>query len=513
MYATKEAVIAKEHQPDLDVHVFMMDMRAFSKGYWSYFERARDRYGVHYHRCRLSEVHEDPATHNLIVRYRAENERAEKRLEIGDYAAQGHPISDLQSPISEEQFDLVVLSVGMEISESVRALGKRLGVELDEYGFCHTVQFNPIETSRLGIYAVGPFREPKDIPESVVEASGAAAASAGLLADARWSLTRTREYVAERDVANEEPRIGVFVCHCGSNIGGFLDVPAVTEYARTLPHVVHAEDKLYACSQDSIALITQRVKEHGLNRVVVASCTPLTHQPLFQDSIRNAGLNPYLFEMANIRNQCSWVHSHEPEVATEKAKDLVRMSVARAALLQPQHTFDVPVKHAALIVGGGVAGMTAALSLAEQGFPVHLIEKETELGGNLRHAFLRSGGKEPQTVLKQLIDQVQHNSLITTHLQSHVVSTGGFMGNFVSTVQDSRGEKREVQHGITILATGAQEYRGPEYGFGAHPNIITQQQFESWLADMSTSLRGAQFATKQSRRVGNEIASPLCGLQ
>ena len=345
----------------------------------------------------------------------------------------------------EEQFDLVVLSVGMEISESVRALGKRLGVELDEYGFCHTVQFNPIETSRPGIYAVGPFREPKDIPESVVEASGAAAASAGLLADARWSLTRTREYVAEHDVAGEEPRIGVFVCHCGSNIAGFLDVPAVTEYARTLPHVVHAEDKLYACSQDSIALITQRVKEHGLNRVVVASCTPLTHQPLFQDSIRNAGLNPYLFEMANIRNQCSWVHSHEPDVATEKAKDLVRMSVARAALLEPQHTFDVPVKHAALIVGGGVAGMTAALSLAEQGFPVHLIEKEAELGGNLRQAFLPSNGKEPQTILTQLVDQVQHNSLITVHLQSHVIATSGFMGNFVSTMQDARGKKQEVR--------------------------------------------------------------------
>jgi heterodisulfide reductase subunit A len=347
----------------------------------------------------------------------------------------------------------------MEISESVRALGKRLGVELDEYGFCHTVQFNPIETSRPGIYAVGPFREPKDIPESVVEASGAAAASAGLLADARWSLTRSREYAAERDVTGEEPRIGVFVCHCGSNIAGFLDVSAVTEYSRRLPHVVHAEDKLYACSQDSIALITQRVKEHGLNRVVVASCTPLTHQPLFQDSIRNAGLNPYLFEMANIRNQCSWVHSHEPDVATEKAKDLVRMSVARAALLEPQHTFDVPVKHAALIVGGGVAGMTAALSLAEQGFPVHLIEKAAELGGNLRNAFLPSNGKEPQTILAQLVDQVQRNSLITVRLQSHVVATSGFMGNFASSA-DSRG-RSGIQHGITILATGAQ-YRGSD---------------------------------------------------
>ncbi len=263
MYATKEAVIAKEHQPDLDVHVFMMDMRAFSKGYWSYFERARDQYGVHYHRCRVSELHEDPATHNLLIRYQGDQQSR------GD---SGHSALSIQhSAISTQEFDLVVLSVGMEISESVRALGKRLGVELDEYGFCHTVQFNPIETSRPGIYAVGPFREPKDIPESVVEASGAAAASAGLLAGARWSLTRTREYAAERDVAHEEPRIGVFVCHCGSNIAGYLDVPAVTEYARALPHVVHAEDKLYACSQDSIKLITERVQEHHLNRVVVAS--------------------------------------------------------------------------------------------------------------------------------------------------------------------------------------------------------------------------------------------------
>ncbi len=496
MYATKEAVIAKEHQPDLDVHVFMMDMRAFSKGYWSYFERARDQYGVHYTRCRISEVHEDPVTHNLILRWQTTDDG--RQTTGGEQSS----VVSGQSSVVEEQFDLVVLSVGMEISESVRALGKRLGVELDEYGFCHTVQFNPIETSRPGIYAVGPFREPKDIPESVVEASGAAAASAGLLADARWSLTRTREYVAERDVANEEPRIGVFVCHCGSNIAGFLDVPVVTEYARTLPHVVHAEDKLYACSQDSIGLITQRVKEHGLNRVVVASCTPLTHQPLFQDSIRNAGLNPYLFEMANIRNQCSWVHSYEPDVATEKAKDLVRMSVARAALLQPQHTFVVPVKHAALIVGGGVAGMTAALSLAEQGFPVHLIEKEAELGGNLQHALLSLPGvegetKEPQTVLKRLVEQVNSNPSITVHLQSHVVATSGFMGNFVSTVQshgdaaqDSRGEKQEVEHGVTILATGAQEYRGPEYGFGTHPNIVTQQQFESVLSRQSSVVSG-----------------------
>jgi heterodisulfide reductase subunit A-like polyferredoxin len=381
-----------------------------------------------------------------------------------------------------ESYDMVVLSVGMEISASVRDLGRRLGIELDEYGFCHTTKFNPVETSRPGIYAVGPFREPKDIPESVIEASGAAAASAGLLAKARWNLTSELEYPPEINVAGQEPRIGVFVCHCGSNIGGFLDVPAVAEYARTLPGVVHAEDNLYTCSQDAIQIITNRVREHGLNRVVVASCSPLTHSPLFQDSIRAAGLNPFLFEMANIRNQCSWVHSGEWKVATTKAEDLVRMAVARAALLEPQHTVEVPVEKAALVVGGGVAGMTAALSLAKQGFPVHLVEKEADLGGNLRHVFTSGNGKDPQRVLFRLIEEVEANEHIALHLQSQVTGAQGFMGNFETTVRQADGQNREIRHGVTILATGAQEYRGPEYGYGVDPRIVTQLEFESLLA-------------------------------
>ncbi|HEX6305692.1 MAG TPA: FAD-dependent oxidoreductase, partial [Anaerolineales bacterium] len=338
MYATKEAVITKEHHPELDIHVFMMDMRAFSKGYWSYFERARDRYGIHYHRCRISSLHEDPNTHDLTLDY-----------------------SDEDGNRHNERFDLAVLSVGMEISEPVRQLGRQMGIELDEYGFCHTVKFNPVETSQAGIYAVGPFREPKDIPESVVEASSAAASAAAQLSPSRFSLTSRPGYPAEKDISGEQPKIGVFVCHCGSNIAGYLDVPGVTQCAGSLPNVVHAEDNLYTCSQDSIRHISEVVEEQGLNRVVVASCTPLTHQPLFQDSIRAAGLNPYLFEMANIRNQCSWVHSDDWEAATAKAKDLVRMAVARAALLEPQHTIKLPIERAALVVGGGAAGMTAAL--------------------------------------------------------------------------------------------------------------------------------------------------------
>ncbi len=455
MYATKEAVIAKEHDPNLDIHVFFMDMRAFSKGYWSYFERARDRYGIEYTRCRISNIHEDPLTHNLIIDYQGED-----------------------GQLYQLRFDMVVLSVGMEISEPVRELGHRLSIELDDYGFCHTPRFNPVETSRQGIYAVGPFREPKDIPESVVEASGAAAAAAARISPARFTLTESIEYPPEKDIAHEEPRIGVFVCHCGSNIGGFVDVPDVTEHAAALPNVTHAEANLYTCSQDSIKHISEVVKERNLNRVVVASCTPRTHEPLFRDSLRQAGLNPYLFEMANIRNHCSWVHSADQLAATIKAKDLVRMAVARAALLEPQHTIDVPVQKAALVVGGGVAGMTAALSLAEQGFPVHLVEKETKLGGNLRRVFTRGSEKDPQETLRTLVSRVAANKDIITHLENRVVNTSGFMGNFISTLQNGNGQD-QIKHGVTILATGAQEYRGPEYEYGTDPRIVTQQEFES----------------------------------
>jgi len=483
MYATKEAVIAKEHLPGLDVHVFMMDMRAFSKGYWGYFERARDRYSVQYHRSRISSLWEDSETHDLLLNYLDEN---------------GILVAD--------RFDMVVLSVGMEISESVRQMGLRLGVELDEYGFCHTAQFNPLETSRPGIFAVGPFREPKDIPETVIEASGAAAASAGILAGSRWSLTRTREYPTERDVSAEQPRIGVFVCHCGSNIAGFLDVPGVAGYARLLPDVVHAENTLYACSQDSIKLISQRVQELNLNRVVVASCSPLTHQPLFQDSIRAAGLNPYLVEMANIRNQCSWVHSDNWEVATDKAKELVRMAVARAALLAPQTTKTVPVQRAALVVGGGAAGMTAALTLAEQGFPVHLVEKEAELGGNLRQiysslpALAVEEPHDPQATLQRLDGLVRSHPAISLHLKSNVVATSGFMGNFTTTILHDDGERVAVTHGATILATGGQEYRGPEYAYGTHPKVISQQELEAFLANQQSTIKNLKIHRHDSVR-------------
>ena len=394
----------------------------------------------------------------------------------------------------EEAFDLVVLSVGMEISEPVKDLGRRLGIELDPYGFCHTTLFHPLQSSRAGIYVAGPFREPKDIPETVIEASGAAASAAGLLAPARYSLATEVTYPLERDIAGQEPRIGVFVCHCGSNIGGYLDVPQVAEYARTLPGVVHAEANLYTCSQDTIAHIIDTVKELDLNRVVVSSCTPLTHEPLFQDAIRHAGLNPHLFEMANIRNQCSWVHSGDWESATGKARQLTRMAVARATHLQPLKVSEVPVNNAALIIGGGAAGMTAALALADQGFPVHLIERQDQLGGNLlqlRYFVPSNSGGETQTpkeFLDESLRKVKGHPLINVHLNSEVLATDGFKGNFTTTLLKDKAEF-QVQHGAIIVATGGDEYKGPEYGYGTDSRVVTQLEFENLLADPHTDTR------------------------
>ncbi len=522
MYATKEAIMSIEHEPDTQVHVFMMDMRSFSKGYEGYYRQAQNKYGIKYTRCRISSVKENPENNNLILRYiDSPSEEAEDRSTV----------DGRRSTVIEEEFDMVVLSVGMEISDKVRELGRNLGVELDDYGFCHTALFQPLQTSRPGLYAAGPFREPKDIPETVVDASGAAALAGGLLAPERGTLVTRKAYPPEKDISQEDARIAIFVCHCGSNIGGFLDVPDVAEYARTLPNVVHAEHTLYTCSQDSIAHITERVKELGANRLIVAACTPLTHGPLFQDSLRAAGLNPYLFEMANIRNQCSWVHSDEWDAATDKAKELVRMAIARAAQLEPLHTSPMPTEKTALVIGGGLAGITAALSLAEQGFPVHLVERNDTLGGNLRHLHhtildfgfpildlsaansqsktcaeqrayraksrcrsiqnLKSKIVSPQQYLAELEEQVEANPLITVHLETELARTSGFVGNFNSTLQsgsNGAGQRIEVRHGATIVATGGVEYRGDEYGYGTDSRIVTQQEFETLLA----TSRGAE---------------------
>jgi len=481
MYAAKEALMTIEHaraealtghgDGEVFCQVFFMDTRSYSKGYEEYYRRAEEKYGVKYTRCRISDIKENPENGNLLVRSFAPFEGS--------------------NVITEEEFDLVVLSVGMEISDDVKTLGRRLGVELDSYGFCHTTLFDPLQTTRDGIYVAGPFREPKDIPETVMEASGAAANVSKLLAPSRHSLALKVEYPPELDISKQDPRIGVFICHCGSNIGGYLDVPEVAEYAKTLPHVIHAENNLYTCSQDTIAHIVDQVIELELNRVVVSSCTPITHEPLFQDAIRKAGLNPHLFEMANIRNQCSWVHSNDWDHATEKAKQLTRMAVAKAARLESLDVLEVPVNNAALIIGGGIAGITAALNLADQGFPVHIIEREGKLGGNLNnlHYFISTNGNSaeltPSEYLANQLVKIEQNPLISVHLNTELMDTEGFKGNFSSTVKN--GSKYQIDHGAIIVATGGVEYKGNEYGFGSSDKILTQLEFESFLTNSEIS--------------------------
>jgi heterodisulfide reductase subunit A len=481
---------------EVQCQIFFMDTRSYSKGYEEYYQRAEKKYGVKYTRCRLSDIKEDPQTKNLKVRYWT------------------------NSSLLEAEFDLVVLSVGMEISDSVKSLGNQLGIELDPYGFCHTTLFDPLSTTRNGIFVAGPFREPKDIPETVIEASGAAANAAQLLSPARHTLAVKQDYPLERDITGEDTRIGVFVCHCGSNIGGYLDVPDVANYAQSLPGVIHAEDNLYTCSQDTIAHIIATIQEKNLNRVVVSSCTPLTHEPLFQDAIRQAGLNPYLFEMANIRNQCSWVHSNDYDQATEKARMLTRMAVARAAKLEPLKVSAVPVNHTALIIGGGVAGMTAALVLAAQDFPVHLVERSEKLGGQLHNLkyFIPenrdSNISSPQDYLSEIVSKVKNNSNILIHLNTEIDETRGFKGNFTTALR-SQDEFSEVQHGAIIVATGGEEYHGNEYCYGQDERVLTQLEFERRLANYDTysnelSRNNHQIKKPSTNHLPNSVVMILC---
>jgi heterodisulfide reductase subunit A len=461
MYGMKEAVIAKEHTPSkLDAKIFFMDMRSYGKEFDAYYERAQGEWGIQFVRSRVAGVTEDPKTGNLFVHY----------------------VED-ETPKTEE-FDMVILSTGMQPPKNVEKLAKSMGIKLNKYNFCETEAFSPMETSKPGILVCGAFSAPKDIPESVAQASGAAAKAMSIIASERGTQITVKEYPPERDVSQEEPRIGVFVCHCGINIGGVVNVPEVVGYAKTLPHVVYAEANLYTCSQDTQKLIRDKIVQNKLNRVIVASCTPRTHESLFKETVQESGLNPYLFEMTNIRDQCSWVHMHEPKEATKKAKDLVRSVVAKAQLLKSLEKPLINVIPVCLILGGGVSGMTAACELAEQGFEVHLVEREKDLGGHLRTIrYLLGKGDDPKAKLDALVRAVQKNGKIHVYLGAEVVDIYGFVGNFKSKIRQQDGKEKEIEHGTVIVATGAAEYRPTEYLYGKDKRVVTQHELEEKLAD------------------------------
>lgn len=468
MYAVKEAVIAKEHSPAaLDTAIFYMDMRTYGKEFESYYQRAKNEKGVRFIRTRVHTILEDRETKDLSLRYVDETGKA-----------------------LEETFDLVVLSVGMETSKELVELAGRLDIELNSDNFAKTESFSPVKTSRDGIYVCGAFQEPKDIPYSVMEASAAACWAESDLAQARGTLTRTKTFPAEKEISLEEVRIGVFVCNCGTNIGSIVDVPAVAEMARSLPGVTYVEENLFTCSQDSQEKIKEIIQKKGLNRVVVAACTPRTHEELFQETLRDAGLNKYLFEMANIRNQCSWVHSKEKDEATAKAKDLVRMAVARARLITSLGQPTISVEHSALVIGGGIAGMTSALGLADQGYAVHLVEKENELGGNARSLLSTWQGQSVPEKLAEMTHRVETHTLIDVYSDTTIKHSSGFIGNFETTVS-VKGSDRILRHGAVVVATGAMEYVPQEYLHGADDRVLTHLELDRAISNKDERIAAA----------------------
>jgi heterodisulfide reductase subunit A-like polyferredoxin len=452
MYAIKDSMIAKEHAAeDLDCVVFNMDIRTFGKDYEKYYNRAKDA-GIRFIKSRIHSIDEIADTGNLSIRY-----------------------MDDAGELQVEEFDMVVLSVGLQVPESTVQLAERLGIELNDSRFAVSHPFAPVETTRPGVYACGVFQEPKDIPSSVTEASAAACTAGASLGAARNSLTRSVEIPQQIDVSDQDARVGVFVCNCGVNISSVVDVKGVTEYAKTLPNVVYAQENLFTCSQDSQDEMKELIKEHKLNRVVVAACSPKTHEPIFQDTMESCGLNKYLFEMANIRNQDSWVHSETAETASGKAKDLVRMSVARAETLHPLQEKKIPVVPKGLVIGGGVAGMNAALGLADQGYEVVLIEKEAELGGLAKQLTATIEGANIGEYLKDLVSRVISNERIQVLTNALVVGFGGFKGNFTTEILVGPDMvQRKIEHGVVILATGAHEHRPQEYLYGDDPRVMTQ---------------------------------------
>ncbi|UCF03498.1 MAG: FAD-dependent oxidoreductase [Deltaproteobacteria bacterium] len=460
-YAIKEAIVAKEHSKDsLDAAIFYIDIRTQGKDFERYYNRAK-KAGVRFIKSKISNIVQVDDNGNQLIRYTDETGRR-----------------------VEEEFDMVVLSVGLEPAPDVQELAERLGIELDDNNFSNTGSFTPVSTSKPGIYACGVLQGPKDIPYSVMQASAAASAASSELAAVRGTLVQEKTHPSEQDVSAQPPQIGVFVCNCGVNVGGIARVPEVVEYAKSLPNVIYAEENLFTCSQDAQKSMRETIAEKKLNRVVVAACSPRTHEPLFQETMKAAGLNKYLFEMANIRNQNSWVHQNDPDAATAKAKDLVRMAVAKATLLEALEEQHLDITPAALVVGGGLAGMRAALSIAESGYAVHLVEKADRLGGQANHVHWTWKGEDVQPFLINLDKEIRQHPLITVHLGAEVTYMSGFVGNFHSTLT-SAGTSQEaitIDHGAVVVATGGVPYRPEEYLYGEDSRVFIAHELDDLVA-------------------------------
>jgi len=478
MYTAKQLAAAKEIAPDLEVTVFFMDIRTFGKGFERYFNRVEALPGVTYRRCMVSSVKEVPQTRDLRVAFLAED-----------------------GTLREEDFEMVVLAVGLAPPEGFKALAGKLGVELNEFGFCATDRFAPHETTRPGVFVGGAFREPKDIPETVVEAAGILSSVfrvSGLGVNSKPETPNSKLTQAERDVSDEEPRIGVFVCTCRGQVSEVVDVEAVAEYAGQLSSVALAPVVEDACGAD-LAALREAIEEQGLNRVVIAGCSQRLYQSEFAALMRQAGLSPQLLERADIREGVAWVHQDLPEQATAKAKAAVEMAVTRAGFQYSVISIQYSVCRRALVIGGGLAGLTAALELAEMGFGVDLVEKSAELGGNLHTAYYTLEGGKPQELLRSLIERVEANQLIKVYLNTELRELRGTKGNFLTTLALPDGGEKVLEHGAVIVATGAQPATTTEYLYGQDERVLTQKQLEELLANWETG----ESVNSETRKLGN----------
>jgi len=467
-YTQKQVILTKDHDAEAECTIFHNDIRSYGKDFERFFQRTEKLPGIRFFRSYTTVVKEDPKTKNVTIRYSTPDEG-----------------------VKEEEFEMVVLSVGLNPPAEAQSLADKFSIKLNEHNFCDTNPANPMETSRPGVFISGAFNGPTDIPESVFTASGASSQCGELLDYRRDKLTEEKVFPAERDVSKEQPRIGVFVCHCGANIGRIVNVPSTVEYAMTLPNVVYAQEQLFSCASNSAREITDITKEKGLNRVVIAACSPRTLEPLFRETLREAGINQYYFEMGNIREHNSWVHSKEKEDALDKAKDIIRMSVARAAHLAPLKEFDLPVNKEALVVGGGIAGMTCALSIANQGHEVHLVEKESNLGGMARKIHQTLEGLDVQEYLGSLIKKVYAHPSIHVYTDAVILEAAGYVGNFTSRVKSERGV-REIKHGAAIIATGANVYKPMEYLYGTDERVMTHLELEERIHNGDEKIKNAK---------------------
>ena len=457
-YSQKQVILTKDHDSEADCTIFHNDIRSYGKDFERFRERTENLPGVRFIRSYVSIVKEDPVTKNVTIRY-----------------------STPDDGVKEEEFDMVVLSVGLNPPVEAKSLAAKFDIELNSHGFHNAAPSNPLETNKPGVFVSGAFQGPTDIPESVFTASGAGSQCGELLDYRRGQLAKERIYPLEKDVSQEQPKIGVFICHCGANISSVVDVPSAVEYSLTLPNVVYATNQLFSCATNSAKEITDTIKEKGLNRVIIAACSPRTLEPLFRDTLREAGINQYYLEMANIREHNSWVHTKEKEAATQKAKDLIRMSVARASHLEPLQEFDLPVNKTALVVGGGIAGMTNALSIAKQGHEVYLVEKDSDLGGIARRVHTTLDGTDVQAYLTDLAKKVYQHPLIHVYTDAVVIEATGYVGNFVTKVK-FEGRVAEIKHGVTVLATGAEVSQPTEYLYGEDDRVMTHLDLEEKIA-------------------------------